>query len=352
MKVLIVKLSALGDVIQALPVAMAIRRQLPSARIHWLVEEPSAELLTGHPALERVLVSPRHRLFHQDGNAFSVVGGFLRQLRATRYDAVLDLQGLMKSAIFVALCRGGRKIGFRGGKEPAAAWPLTERLAPYDPDRHALERYLDLLQPLGLMRPAWPEFGLEPPAELQAKVRRVLLAELGEGPLVVLHPVAKWDSKLWPVAHWVELARSLLEAGARVVLSGSRADRPVTRAIVAGVGEAEGLRDLAGRTSLPGLAALLVQARLLVSTDTGVMHLAAALGVPVVALFGPTAPWRTGPYGTGHVVLRRDLDCSPCFRRRCEDPRCLSGLAPQQVLQAVQEVLARPAERETPGETA
>ena len=352
MKVLIVKLSALGDVVQALPVAMAIRRQVPSAELHWLVEEPSAELLAGHPALDQVLVSPRHRLFHQDCNALSVVGAFVRRLRATRYDAVLDLQGLMKSAIFVALCRGGRKIGFRGGKEPAAAWPLTERLAPYDPDRHALERYLDLLEPLGLMRPAWPEFGLEPPAELQAEVRRVLLAEMGGGPLVVLHPVAKWESKLWPAGHWVELARGLSAAGARVVLSGSRADRPVTRAIAAGAGREGEVRDLAGRTSLPGLAALLVQARLLVSTDTGVMHLAAALGVPVVALFGPTAPWRTGPYGGGHVVLRRGLECSPCFRRRCEDPRCLSGLAPEVVMEAVREVLARPAERDTPGDTA
>ncbi|KMY66434.1 hypothetical protein AAU61_14715 [Desulfocarbo indianensis] len=339
MKVLLVKLSALGDVVQALPVAMAIRRQNPEAQVDWLVEKPSAPLLAGHPALSRVLVSPRHEITQGDGNIFTALTGFGRELRSVTYDAVLDLQGLMKSAMLVALCKAERKIGFKGGKEPLAAWPLTERLAPYDPDRHALERYLDLLEPLGIMRPAHPQFGLEPGPEALDGIEALLGQDRGGGPFVILHPVAKWESKLWPVAHWAKLARDLKALGLRVALSGSADDRGVTRAIAAGAGV--DLIDLAGRFSLKQMAALLSKADLLVSTDTGVMHLAAAMGCPVVALFGPTAPWRTGPYGAGHRVLSLKLACAPCFRRECEKPRCLTELSPEQVLAEAQEALAR-----------
>lgn len=338
MRVLIVKLSALGDVVQSLPVAMAIRTQMPEASVDWLVEKPSAPLLVGHPALNRVLVSPRHEVTQGDGNIFTALTGFGRELRSVTYDAVLDLQGLMKSAMLVALCKAERKIGFKGGKEPLAAWPLTERLDPFDPDRHALERYLDLLEPLGLMRPAHPQFGLEPSEDSLARVDELLSQGAEGGPLVVLHPVAKWESKLWPMKHWAQLAHDLAGLGMRLVLSGSNDDRGVTRAIAGAAGV--DVMDLAGRVSLKDLTALLHRADLLVSTDTGVMHLGAALGCPVVALFGPTAHWRTGPYGRGHRVVRLDMDCAPCFKRECEDPRCLSDLGPDRVLKEVREAIA------------
>jgi heptosyltransferase I len=322
-----------------LPVAMAIRRQMPQARLDWLVEAPSAGLLLGHPALDRVLISPRRH--HGRERGWAGLKTWLDELRAVEYDAVLDLQGLMKSAIFVCLSRGRRKIGFAGGKEPLAAWALNERLAAYDPERHALERYLDLLEPLGLPRPAQPEFGLEPqPAALASAAS--LLGRRQEGrPLVVLHPVAQWESKLWPVGHWARLARLLRQAGADLALSGSPADRALTQGILEQAGLAEGITDLAGRTSLKELAAVLCLATAVVATDTGVMHLAAAMGRPVAALFGPTSPGRTGPYGQGHRVLRLGLECSPCFLRRCPEPRCLSTLPPELVASTVQAMLER-----------
>ncbi len=338
MRVLIVKLSALGDVVQSLPVAMAIHTQMPDALVDWLVEKPSAPLLAGHPAMNRILVSPRHEITQGDSNIFTALTGFGRELRSTTYDAVLDLQGLMKSAMLVALCKAERKIGFKGGKEPLAAWPLTERLDPYDPDRHALERYLDLLEPLGLMRPAHPQFGLEPSEEALARVNELVGPRAEGEPLVVLHPVAKWESKLWPQAHWAELARGLAGLGVRLALSGSEDDRSVTRAIARAAGVE--IIDLAGRMSLKDLTALLGRADLLVSTDTGVMHLGAAVGCPVVAIFGPTAHWRTGPYGQSHRVVRLEMDCAPCFNRECDNPRCLADLGPEMVLAQAREGLA------------
>lgn len=334
MKALIVKLSALGDVVQSLPVAMAIRRQMPEAQIDWLVERPSAGLLQGHPALNRVLVSPRHQMAEASGLPLSPLSRFGRELRAVRYDAVVDLQGLMKSAICVALSRADRKIGWRRGKEPLAAWAYKERLAPFDPDRPALERYLDMLEPLGLERPAQVEFGLTPqPAELAAA--RALLPWDDDGRLlVVLHPMAKWDSKLWPLVHWVELARLLGGQGARLVVSGTAEDAKIARLIEHRAGLGPDLLDLSGRTGLKELAALLSLADAVVCTDTGVMHLAAAVEAKVVALFGPTAPWRTGPFGRDHIILRAGLDCSPCFERFCPELRCMEQISPAQAAQA------------------
>jgi lipopolysaccharide heptosyltransferase I len=353
LRVLIVKLSALGDVVQSLPVAMAISRQLPGAEVDWLVEAPNAGVLAGHPALARVLISPR-RPAPGDGRAVMARwAGFWEELRRTRYDVVLDLQGLMKSAIFVEFARGGRKIGFAGGKEPLAVWALNEPLAPYDPDRHALERYLDMLEPLGLKRPEHPEFGLDPsPGELQRA--RELLGGLEQGrPLVLLHPMAKWESKLWPLGHWAELARRLAGSGAGLALTGSAADRQATAEIAARAGAGERLIDLAGRADLKTLAALQGLAQAVVSTDTGTMHLAAAVGAPVVALFGPTSPRRTGPYGPGHTVLSLRLGCQPCFARTCPRPRCLEELSPDQAARAILPLLEqkRPGTQVSAGES-
>lgn len=333
MKILLVKLSAFGDVVQSLPVAMAIRKQLPDARLDWLVEPAASGIVLGHPALDNVLISPRGRMTGSLMGKMGQLWGFRDKLQSTGYDAVLDLQGLIKSGILVSLSRGSRKIGFSGGKEPAAALALNEKLPPYDPDRHALQRYLDLLEPLGLQRPAVIEYGLEPTPAEEAQVDE-LLAGLGKKrSLVVLHPVALWGSKLWPRQHWAELARLLAAAGADMVVTGAEADRPWAQAIIQGSGVGQSIGDLTGRTSLRVLAALLKRADVVVSTDTGAMHLAAAMDATVVPLFGPTAPWRTGPFGQSENVVRLGLDCSPCFKRTCDDPRCMSDISPEMVAQ-------------------
>ena len=323
MKVLIVKLSALGDVVQALPVAMAIRSQVPDAQIDWAVERAASGLLMGHPALNRVLVSPRHLLSQEPRGFVPGLISFVRQLRKVNYDAVLDLQGLMKSAMVVSLSKGKRKIGFKGSKEAASVLALNEALPPFDIERHALERYLDLLEPLGLERPARPSFGLRPTPAEQERVERLLQPLPPEAPLLVLHPMAKWESKLWPASHWLTMVRLLVKLGYNVVLSGSDADRGVTGLIKHKLLQEPKVLNLAGRTSLGELCALLIRARAVLCTDTGVMHLAAALGRPVAAVFGPTAPWRTGPYGRGHLILRLEADCSPCFKKECDNPFCM-----------------------------
>jgi heptosyltransferase-1 len=255
------------------------------------------------------------------------------RLRRHAFDIVIDLQGLLKSAVWVGLAKSQRKVGFDRTRE--GSWRvLNERLPPYDPDRHAVLRYLDVARYLGAPEGP-PRFRFPPLPTVDVHAR--FPAAQGR-PLVVLHPGARWPTKIWPAALWREAARGLLDLDAAVAVTGSAADRDLADAILAGL---EGpVLNLAGRTTLLEAVSWLKEAALAVTADTGPMHLAAAAGTPVVALFGPTAPWRTGPFGQGHQVLRLELECSPCFRRSCPEPRCLTELAPDAVLAACRKVLS------------
>ncbi|MEJ2092284.1 MAG: lipopolysaccharide heptosyltransferase I [Syntrophobacterales bacterium] len=335
-RILLVKLSSLGDVIHTLPTLEALRSLYPEGHITWLVEEAQAPVLAGHPALDEVWAMPRPRLGNDRfGENLRDVFRVARRLRKQPFDLVIDLQGLFKSAVWVALTRSSRKLGYDRTRE-LSYLALTERLTPYDPEAHAVWRYFNVARSLGAPA-AIPRFrlGLPLPADLSHFI------PLGTSqPLAVLHPGARWSTKLWPTAHWARLCDWLArEKGCQVVITGSPRDRELVEEIVA---QAEmPLLNLTGRTSLAELTAVLRQAHLAVTTDTGPMHLAAALGTPVVALFGPTAPWRTGPFGEGHEVVRLGLDCSPCFQRACPEPRCLLDLPVAQVQEAVEKILVR-----------
>ncbi len=333
-RILIVKLSSFGDVLHALPTLEALRAAYPHGHLTWLVEAAYAPLLAEHPALNEVWRAPRLRpgqiLF---GGNPALLGGLVRHLRANSFDLVVDLQGLLKSALWVALARSSRKVGYDRTREGSYR-VLSERVPPFDREAHAVWRYLNLAHYLGAP-PALPRFRLGLGEDVN--LSHLLAGEERRG-LVVLHPGARWPSKLWPAAAWARLGDWLSrEYGLRVAITGSAADRSLAAEILGQMQDPAVL--LTGRTSLAELAAVLRRARLAVTTDTGAMHLAAALGTPVAALFGPTAPWRTGPFGEGHEVVRLGLECSPCFKRRCPAPRCLTDLAPEMVQAACEKIL-------------
>jgi heptosyltransferase-1 len=321
-------------VLHALPTLEALREAYPTAHITWLVEAAYAPLLSGHPALDAVWIAPRLRPaeFFSGSNP-AALRRLLRQLRAQPFDLVVDVQGLLKSALWVALAQSPRKVGY-GRTRELSYLPLTERVQPFDPEAHAVRRYLNLAHYLGAT-PATPRFrlGLDAAADIAA------LIPAGTGaPLVVLHPGARWASKLWPPASWARLAEWFHAQGFQIAVTGSPADRELAAGLTAQCRAS--LINLAGRTSLAQLAAILRKTRLAVTTDTGVMHLAAALGTPVTALFGPTAPWRTGPFGNRHQVVRLNLPCSPCFKRHCPAPRCLTDLTPEMVAAVCEKILS------------
>lgn len=339
MRILIVKLSAIGDVVQSLPTLEAIKRTFPHSEIDWAVEEAAADILEGHPLIERLLVSRRKawtRMLKRPSTVLKGIAGFrgfLRELRDRPYDIAVDLQGLLKSGVVIGLARAKRKIGYAGTREFSSCF-LNERLPAYDIEKHALERYLDVARYLGAVDPK-PTCTLPIGREL-AEMRSRLAGMNSEGrKIMVINPMARWETKLWQEEKFAQLADRLIEErNALVVLTGSSDDRTVT-------GRMQGMMrhqavNWAGETTLRELAALAGLSDLFITTDTGPMHLAAAAGTKVVALFGPTAPGRTGPYGPGHVVVRAGVACSPCFRRECDQGlRCMKEITVEDVLKVL-----------------
>lgn len=346
--ILIVKTSAIGDVTHTLPALHALRRQYPQARITWLVEEAAAGLLVGHPALDRLLISRRkhwaQELRRGPRRALAALGEayrFLRQLRDTRYDLLLDFQGLLKSGVLVALARAKRKVGFgRGMAHAEGSWIfLNERIPAVDMNIHALDRELLLLKAIGVEAPA-VEFALPITAAHRQKVEALLAAAQVDRtrPLIAINPQATWPTKLWFAERFAELADRLAARGWAVVFTGSPGDRDEVARILSAMQSPAA--NLAGATSLLELAALYQMAQVVVSTDTGPMHIAAATGTPVVAIFGSTAPWRTGPWGEQHRVVRVEMACSPCLKKGCPTQReCMREVSVAMVEAAVAEKL-------------
>jgi heptosyltransferase I len=366
--ILIVKLSAIGDVIQTLPALAALRRCYPASDITWVVEEAAADLLTSHPDLNRIIVSHRKRWLKEIRNGrvaapLREMHAFYRALRSRPYDLVIDFHGLLKSAVIVAMSGGRRRLGYDSLQELSGLFyneKITEEMG-----KHAVDRYLDFIRHLAdgggehagcLAAP--PSFTIAIGESERRRVEALInehaalltaSEEFGDNRIesdgrqkpgrrfVAVNPVAFWETKLWEEEKFAELCdRIHRELGIGVILTGGAAD-PLDRIRALMTTEAV---NLGGQTTLRELACLYRQAALVITTDSGPMHLAAGVGTPVIALFGPTDPARTGPYGAGHRVIRRGLDCMPCFRKRCETRNCMREITVDEVFTATKEMLA------------
>ncbi len=354
MNILIVKTSSIGDVTHALPALLAIRGHYPKAHIAWVVEEAAADIILGHAALDRVLISPRKTWIRdlRAGRVWKTVVGFrafVKALRDTHYDLLIDLQGLLRSSLWVVLAKADRKVGFDRGMEHGenSYLFLNERVPAIDWNRHALDRWLFLLDHIGIPHQSVEyDFPIKKDNEAEAED---LLRERGvtdRDCLIAIHPMTRWPTKLWENARFGQVADRLIGVGVRVLFTGSMEDRGAIDEICRHMTH-QPIR-LDGETSLKTLAAIYKRVNTLLTTDNGAMHIAAAIGTPVVALFGPTAPWRTGPYGTQHTVLRSDVSCSPCFKKRCltqdyEERACLGRISVEEVVNSVLQKVNLPA---------
>jgi 3-deoxy-D-manno-octulosonic-acid transferase/heptosyltransferase-1 len=344
MNILIVKLSALGDVVHTLPALNVLRRAYPHAHITWLVEAAAADIIRDHPALDTTIVSRRKKWIRDihEGEwlrTIKDIGAFVRTLRNTRYDMVIDFQGLFKSGMLVALCKGNRKIGYDQTREESYRF-LTERIPPFDLDQHAILRYLNLLKASGIANNNDITFRI--PVKNNKRQRAYLLLKQNQwhegNRFIAINPMAKWNTKLWIPQKFAVLADQIIqEHNISVVFTGSQEDQKAIQEITSLMQE-KGI-DLSGKTDLLTLAALYEKAEALISTDTGPMHVAAAMGTPVIALFGPTAPWRTGPFGSGHTIIQKGIPCSPCFKKKCAHLDCMNEIEVAEVLSAVSKVI-------------
>ncbi|HEV7503509.1 MAG TPA: lipopolysaccharide heptosyltransferase I [Thermoanaerobaculia bacterium] len=324
MKILIVRTSALGDVVHALPVLTALRRHLPEAKIGWVVEESMAPLLQGHPDLDELLVVRlRHWRRSLTAQSFGETRAFLSTLNRFAPDTVLDLMGNHKAGAISALTLADRRIGFARAsrREPSSAIWINQPVVPRG--THAVDRMLSLLDALNL--PAEPaDFGPEKLFREEAES-----PALSEEPFVLLHPGAGWANKRYPPAWWGEAARRIHEAtGAHTRVAVARGEEDLAAGVQAAGGEAV---RLVPAPDLPTLAMLIRRASLMLGGDSGPTHLAHALGTPVLMVMGPTDPKASGPYGAPERALFRRLPCSFCYQRFAETKACLLEIPPRLV---------------------
>lgn len=335
--VLIVKLSSIGDVVHALPVASALKRRYPSLRISWAVESWTAPLVEHHPAIDRLIVFPAMMNWPSRlGVWWPEMRAALRLLRQETYDAALDLQGLAKSAIITKLSGAPIRLARAGQREGAhlvsAGVPMPR--API----HAVEEYLLVARALGADADP-PDFGLTAAAEARVSIGRLLAARgvSADRRLIVVNPSAAQSWKHWPGERWSHVIDHLADAG-RVIVIGSVSQASAHRAIV------ERTRhrpvDLTGQTTLAEVIALLERAALHLAPDTGTVHMAVALGTPVVAIYGPTSRVRVGPYGRPESAIAHDDLCSRSCPALCpHQRRCLDAVTVDEVIRRAQIML-------------
>ncbi len=331
--ILIVRLGALGDVVHALPVAAALRERFPASRIDWVVDERYQDVLSLAPVVDRRIVLRSRSL-----PVWRRIVDLRRALAGGAWDVAVDAQGLLKSAAVARWSGARRVLGFAAPhlREPAARLFYTETCDPGDA-AHVIDKNLALAGRLGARADA-RRFPLASPASpaLDA-VRR--LPGVGAGPFAVLNPGAAWPNKRWAPAKLARVAERLRAArGLPSVVTWGPGDEARAAAVVEGAG---GAARLAPPTRVPDLVAVLRAAAVVVSGDTGPLHLAAAVGTPVVGLYGPTDPRRNGPWSPRDVAVSRFADCRCRWRRRCRAARrCLDDVAVDEVAAAVDRRLA------------
>jgi heptosyltransferase-1 len=339
-KILILKPSSLGDVIQALPVLRLLKRRFPGSAIYWWIESGLAPLLEGDPDLAGVIRFERRR-WARPRNWAKLCQDVL-WARAQNFDWVIDLQCLARSATFAWLANGQLTVGLDEPREGARGfYDFAVRRPSFE--THAVDWYLGVLEHLGV--PVhWDFEWLPERPEVSSSVRSKWATNSARW--VILQPGARWSNKRWPTESFAEVVRCFpnsANSSVRFAILGGSEDKDLGATIAKAAPQK--CLDLTGQLSLPEMLEWIRLSELMVTNDTGPMHAAAALRKPVVALFGPTEPRRTGPYGQLENVLQHKLPCSPCLRPRCnyvQPLECLRGLPPSLVLQRMQGQLQLP----------
>jgi heptosyltransferase-1 len=344
MHVLIIRLSAIGDVVQGIPCLVALKESSPSWKFSWLVEEKSAPLLRGHPCLDHLFVLSKSGFAsyfreHQEiieGNFWNI----LSALRRAKVDISIDLQGLMKSAVWGLLSGSSRRVGHKRSRESTWLF-INERVGlhdVFDPDFPLHQRYLEPAAHLGAdlskARYALPKAS----AEEQASVQALLSPFSKDQPILAICPWSAWHSKNWPTQKWLRLIHEF-SADYQMILLGDASQAAQAQDICL---SAPKLLNLVGKTSLTTLPELFRHISVVLGPDSGPLHIANATSIPhIIMLFGSTSWKRSGPVGKGHLTLSTELPCQPCFKRTCplQHLNCQNDLSVDRVILALRQVL-------------
>jgi heptosyltransferase I len=326
-KILIVKPSSLGDVVHSLAFLNAIAECFPGAEIHWVIAKGLEGLLEQHPLLQKLWIINKDDWKQLKKAPYTVkeLKRLFQGLKKEKYDVVIDMQGLLRSGIIASATGASLRIGFKEARE-GSRYFYTHTVKG-GKDIHAVDRYLKIASFLGC-DVSRVSFSLPPesPSIFQSQLSSYNLNK----EYAAIIPGARWKTKIWPPEKFGELASRL---PVQSVILGSKADQDIADLIVS-ISEGKAV-SLAGKTNLKELIAVIRKAKFAVSNDSGPMHIAAALGIPVFAIFGPTDPIRTGPYGEGHEIIREDVSCVPCLKKKCDTMKCMKGISAERVFDII-----------------
>jgi lipopolysaccharide heptosyltransferase II len=309
-RICVIKPSALGDVVQSLPLLPILRKRFPNARISWVISRALAPLLEGHPDLDELIIFERRGTW-KDWRRL------LTQLRNSEFDLVFDLQGLFRTGIMMLATRARLRVGLETAREGAQwGWHFAVPETGLDVAPHV--RYRHVAEALGLA-----DLPLEAHLPVSVEDTEWAQCELGrlKGPALAIHPGARWQTKRWPPERFAAVAcKAIRRYGLSPVLLGTSEEEPVALQVaqtIRGLLPTVELANLAGRTTLKQLAAVLKQSQVLLTNDSGPMQMAAALGTPVVAVFTCTSPVISGPPGPQHELVATGVSCAASYRKKC-----------------------------------
>jgi heptosyltransferase-1 len=322
-KILIIKPSSLGDVVHSLPFLNALRTRFPKTEIHWVIAKGLEGLLEGHPMINRLWIINKDswKKIRNVERTIKELKILFRELKKERFDLVVDLQGLLRSSIITSATGAPVRIGFSEAREGSRVF-YTDKIKG-GKDIHAVDRYLKIAAFLGC-----DTSDVCFPFPLYKQSSPITLPSSED--YAVLVPGARWKTKRWSPENFGELSSRLT---LNTIIVGSKKDAGIANEILS---KSKGKSiSLAGKTNLKELIEVMRGAKFVVSNDSGPMHIAAALGITVFAIFGPTNPLRTGPYGESHTIIKEDISCAPCFKKTCNDMKCMNSLSAKKVYEII-----------------
>ncbi len=340
-EILIIRLSSIGDIVHCTPVATALKAAWPDCKITWLVGEVAADLLRYNPYIDEIIIWSRERFekylrAFEFRKAFELWQDLQRRLSAKTFYAVLDVHGLFLTGMIASKTQTGRRIGMRQAREFNTLF-MTETAEPLG--KHITDKYLGLLKPLGIT-PVNNKMTVIVP-EVVKQFTKSFLKSKAIGPYekyAVILPGTTWTAKNWPASYFAETLRFICK-DFKIVLCGGKAEINLGREIEKKAGVP--VVNAIGQTAILEMAGIIEQACVVIGGDTGPLHIAAALGIPTVALFGPTDPAIYAPLGPKNAVLFNRLMCSYCHKTKCPkgDANCMSSITPEKVVQEVYNVV-------------
>lgn len=327
-KILIIKPSSLGDVVHSLPFLNAIKETFPFSEIHWLIAKGLEGLLENHPMVKKLWVINKDqwknlRKIKETAIEFK---SLFKELEDESYDIVIDLQGLLRSGMLTYATRASVRVGFKEAREGSSLF-YTHKIKG-GREIHAVDRYLKIASAFGCKVE-----DVKFPMPLIKESESVKKLKKNIGDYAVLVPGARWKTKRWLPANFGKLA-SMLDI--KTLIVGSSSDAEIAKDIeLCSGGKA---LSMAGKTDIKELISIIRGARYVITNDSGPMHIAAALNIPVIALFGPTNPVRTGPYGKNNIIVKSDIECAPCYKKNCKRVKCMDNISVEKVYEAVMSI--------------